>query len=153
MGVSEGEGSTKSLKSSCFRSRGFSVRLSTVRGECVVCVEKTDYISVWMHTPKDSGQLASIIINTLILAASSLKRSVSSTISLFRISSTMSSRVTTPAQQRHTQTHCDKTTVPVPYCRVTNVHFATATGNISFASSSYCQPCTACDEAGEKRSP
>lgn len=58
MGVSEGEGSTKSLKSSCFRSRGFSVRLSTVRGESVVCVEKTDNISVWMHTPKDSGQLA-----------------------------------------------------------------------------------------------
>lgn len=44
MGVSEGEGSTKSLKSSCFRSRGFSVRLSTVRGEGVVCVKKTDYI-------------------------------------------------------------------------------------------------------------
>ena len=47
--MSEGEGSTKSLKSSCFRSRGFSVRLSTVGGECVVgvvCVEKTDYISV-----------------------------------------------------------------------------------------------------------
>ena len=55
--MSEGEGSTKSLKSSCFRSRGFSVRLSTVRGECVVvvaCVEKTDYKCLDAYT-KDNG--------------------------------------------------------------------------------------------------
>ena len=63
----------------------------------VVCVNEKDRLLVCGS--QDNGQLASIIINTVILVASSLKRSVSSTISLFRISSTMSSRVTTPAQQ------------------------------------------------------